>query len=53
MSWSTRWQLKLEKAAVDMFAFAGDLRQSRMRWDVQAMGPSRSQIVMRSDLGFE
>ncbi len=53
LSWTTKWQLKLDKASVDMFAYEGDLRQSRMRWDVQPLGSGRAQLVLRTDEAFE
>ena len=53
LSWTSKWQLKLDKTSVDMFAYEGDLRQSRMRWDVQPLGANRSQLVLRTDEAFE
>jgi hypothetical protein len=47
-SWTTTWATKVEAKSVDMFAVGGDLRGSRMRWDVRGRPGDRSELVLRA-----
>jgi len=51
-SWTTTWAEKVESQAVDMFAIAGDLHGSRLRWDVRSRPGQRSELVLRAIQDF-
>jgi ribosome-associated toxin RatA of RatAB toxin-antitoxin module len=53
LSWSTKWQVQATPSSYDMFAIDGDLRLSRMRWDVKPAFGGKTQLVLRASEGFE
>jgi ribosome-associated toxin RatA of RatAB toxin-antitoxin module len=53
LSWSTKWIVKTDARSVDMFGDDGDLRLSRLRWDVMPNGAGKTQLLLRADESFE
>jgi hypothetical protein len=56
MSWSTKWGVFTNTAAVDMFGLDGDLARGRMRWDVRPLhdaSGAQAEVVLRSMENFD
>jgi len=53
MSWTSTWGVFANANSVDMFGLDGDLFRARMRWDVRALSPSQSEIVLRSVVDYD
>jgi hypothetical protein len=53
MSWRTVFAVRRTADAVDMLAMSGDLRGSRLRWDVRRDRSGGTQVVLRSNQAFE
>jgi hypothetical protein len=48
ITWTTTWATRVGAQAVDMFAVAGDLHDSRLRWDVRSRPGQRCELVLRA-----
>jgi len=53
LSWSTKWIVKADAKSVDLFGDDGDLRLSRLRWDVMPATAGKTQLILRADEAFE
>ena len=56
MSWTTRWGVKPSQGGVDLFGLDGDLRGSRLRFDLRPdrhAGREDQQIILRAQLGYD
>ena len=56
MSWTTRWGVKQSQGGVDLFGVDGDLRGSRMRFDLRPdrhAGREDQQIILRAQLAYD
>jgi hypothetical protein len=53
MNWTSKWAYKIERSAVELFALDGDLRGGHLRWDVDADGTGRTQLILRASANFQ